>query len=241
MPQPPNVAKAELTELWPDSSNKLVARGVNGRPVHTVKVQFNPQTLKTTYSNQNANTDKGNSPVQFVGKGTTKLTMELWFDAARTDHPGAADANGDVRNLTDRIKYFITPQQYDPGKADLAPPGVQLRWGSLLFTGVMDSMDETIELFSEDGVPLRASVSVSIAQQEISIRPPEPFTPMARAGGAAAGTQPLQAARSGESVQQMAARAGTTDWQRIAAANGIENPRLVPPGTLVNLAPRSPF
>jgi hypothetical protein len=240
MPQPVAVEKAHLIELWPGSDGAFLEQRKDGKPVKRVTVQFNPQTLKTNYSNQNANTDKGSAPVQFVGKGTTKLTMELWFDATRYDQPGANEAGGDVRNLTDAIKYFITPQEYDPPKKDLVPPGVRFHWGSLLFEGVMDSMDETIELFSKDGVPLRASVSIGISRQEITIRPPNPFggagAPLG--GGLRAGTTPLQPSRIGDTLQQIAARAGVSDWQRVAAANGIENPRLIAPGTLVNLSVR---
>src|SRR4051794_39802475 len=102
MPQPVDVAKAQLTELWPGSDGTLLDQRKDGAAVKQVTVQFNPQSLKTNYSNQNANTEKGGGSVQFVGKGTTKLTMELWFDATRYDQPGASEAAGDVRNLTDR-------------------------------------------------------------------------------------------------------------------------------------------
>jgi hypothetical protein len=46
----------------------------------------------------------------------------------------------------------------------------------------------------------------------------------------------MQPARAGDSVQGMAARAGKADdWKQIASANGIENPRALQPGQLVNI------
>ncbi len=40
------------------------------------------------------------------------------------------------------------------------------------------------------------------------------------------GTQPLQQVREGDTVQDVAGRSGRPDdWQQMAAANGIENPR----------------
>jgi hypothetical protein len=48
----------------------------------------------------------------------------------------------------------------------------------------------------------------------------------------------MQAAKSGDSVQRMATQAGKANaWKQIAQANGIENPRNLAPGTLVDLRP----
>ncbi|HWA26477.1 MAG TPA: LysM domain-containing protein, partial [Lacunisphaera sp.] len=63
----------------------------------------------------------------------------------------------------------------------------------------------------------------------------------AGAGGAgatpaAAGTKPLTPAPAGASLQSLADQAGVGgDWQDIARANGIENPRLLLPGQLIDL------
>jgi nucleoid-associated protein YgaU len=41
---------------------------------------------------------------------------------------------------------------------------------------------------------------------------------------------------SGDSIQAIAARGGAgVSWKAVAAANGIDNPRLLPPGTILNL------
>jgi hypothetical protein len=46
----------------------------------------------------------------------------------------------------------------------------------------------------------------------------------------------LVQASAGATVQGLAASAGLGDnWQAIASANGIENPRLLAPGQLINL------
>jgi hypothetical protein len=49
------------------------------------------------------------------------------------------------------------------------------------------------------------------------------------------GSRPLAQAPSGASVQGLASAAGKADWQSIATANGIENPRLLQPGQLIDL------
>jgi hypothetical protein len=43
-------------------------------------------------------------------------------------------------------------------------------------------------------------------------------------------------ARAGDTVQGAAARAGVADWKAVAVANGIENPRRVDPGSLLNVS-----
>lgn len=89
MPKPGTLEKATLTELWPGSDNQLGERNRDGGAPKRVTVQFNPQTLKVSLSNQNAGgSQPGGSSTQFVGQGTTKLTLELWFDVTLPRPPG---------------------------------------------------------------------------------------------------------------------------------------------------------
>jgi hypothetical protein len=250
MPKTGQLEKARLVELWPESaSGPLTPRSRAGEQgdAKVVPVQFNPASLKQTFTNQNANSGQaGGSSSQFTGQGSTKLTFELVFDATRPLPEGSPPAGGDVRRLTEAVAYFLTPQGAPGGGANeqLAPPGVRFSWGSFLFDGTMDSLEETIDFFSESGVPLRATLSVGLSKQNLT------FQRQAARGGAGGapgglpgglpgvGTQPLAAARAGESLQQLAARAGVSDWQAVARANGIENPRQLAAGTAVNLSAR---
>jgi hypothetical protein len=249
MPRPGTLEKATLTEMWPSQTDgPLEVRNKDGGPAKKVTVQFNPQTLKLSMSNQKAGgTQPNGSATQYVGTGTTKLTLELWFDVTLPRPPGD-DPQGDVRNLTKEIAFFFTPQQtvQDDAKS-LIPPGVQFQWGTFLFKGTVDSMDETLELFSEDGKPLRAGVNLSLSKQDLTFdfqKGAGGSTPSGagRPGGGglggalAAGTQALQMARAGDTIQAAAARAGVSDWKKVAVANGIENPRSVAPGALLNVS-----
>lgn len=253
MPKPGNLAKAILTEMWPNTKGELEAKNATGGPAKKVTVQFNPETLKLSFSNQNAGgTQAGGSAVQFVAQGTTKLSLELWFDVTLPLPDGQADPKGDVRNLTKEVAYFMTPQKVTKsGQTGLLPPAVQVQWGTFLFKGTVDSMDETLELFSAEGKPLRAGMSLSLSKQNLSFE----FHDLGKsssggggggggggAGGAvpgagpAAGTQPLAMARAGDTMQAASARAGGGDWKAMAVANGIENPRMLAPGSLLNVS-----
>ncbi len=228
MPQPQTLAKAQFIETDPQGNPKSGGQ--------TVTVQFNPQTLKLNYSNQwgSGNQPQGSS-TQFVGTSTTKLSMELWFDVTLPLPSEPSDPGGDVRQLTKWITYFMTVQNPNAPQQDTrVPPSLKFQWGSFVFHGTMDTVDETIDMFSADGVPLRSNVSVSISKHDLLFEfaaagGPQPTAP-------AAGTSPLTTANAGDSLAQMAAKAGISNWQGVAQANGISNPRLLQPGTMINLS-----
>jgi hypothetical protein len=242
------------------------AKGVIKPGGQEVEVQFNPETLRITYASQirppvNSSRNTGNlttgqadtlgsPPVQQTGPGSTRLSVQLWFDVTSV-LPEGKETTKDVRVLTNEVAYFMKATDSTPP----APRGVQLQWGSLIFTGLMDSLDENLELFSTEGVPLRASVNIGISEGNVGF---------AKAGGGAggglsaglnlsagigigvsaslgAGTQPLAQAEAGVSLQAMASASfgGDADWQSIATANGIENPRLLEPGQLINMNARA--
>jgi len=277
-----------------------------------VRVQFNPESLKLSYANQlQTQSNGGASPPpagnqahgtpsqQFVGAGTTKLAVQLWFDvSAATAPPFMVD---DVRRLTAEVLYFMKPRKPEGSAADTAqrtPPGVRFSWGNFLFNGIVESMEENIEFFSNTGNALRASMTLNLIQQDILV----PAFVTQQAG--TPGTRPLWPAEGGQSLQQMAggtpisgsgkstasgsgsgsgggptgapggsfgaglgggfaagasgalARGagigpgGSTPaggaafqaggWQRVALANGIENPRALAPGQLIDLQARKP-
>lgn len=219
------LAKAQLIEL--DQSFEKEKDG--GRKV---AVQFNPESLKVTFANQivqpqGGDQAAGNSGRQFVGAGTTKLALQLWFDVTAMEK----DAVDDVRRLTQDVVYFMTPQKSDQDPAKLAPPGIRFQWGSFLFDGMVEALEETLEFFSPDGKPLRAAIALTLSQQKILVSTFEgdgkvPNRP---------GQTPLKSAKQGDSLQGMAGKDGKQDWQGIAAANGIEDPLRMSPGQLVNL------
>lgn len=239
MPEAMKLEKAKLVQLDSEFKKDIA-------PETTVTVQFNPESLKVSFANQlvqpkGAGDQKGTPSRQFVGAGTTKLALTLWFDVG-SPQEGAAPVD-DVRKLTQKVAFFITPKDAGQKKDSFTPPGVSFRWGTFRFDGLMDSLEETLEYFSPEGRPLRASLALTLSQQQI-----RPFafgkagagsTPPAGAG--TPGGNPLAQAPAGSSVQSLADGAGLgADWQSIAAANGIENPRLLVPGALLDLNLRAP-
>lgn len=296
-----DVQHARLIELKDDLSDVKPSGKV-------VEVQFNPESLKLTYANQiqaqpngssrsrppTGNQSQGTAARQFVGAGTTKLAVQLWFDvSAATAAPFMVD---DVRRITGKVLYFMKPKPAAAGARDAAqrtPPGVRFSWGSFLFDGIVESLEENVEFFSHTGKALRASITLNLIQQDILV--PDFST---QGDGKVPGTRPLWPASSGQSLQQMGAPpaggsrggsgggapAGLTGglttglsagvrigvggagvaaslgagvgpggstpaggaafqsggWQQVALANGIENPRALAPGQLIDLSASKP-
>ena len=108
MPEAVNLEKAELRQLDANFENEI-------EPDTWTKVQFNPETMKVTYANQiktpeGAGDQTGPAARQFVGAGTTKLGLQLWFDVSAPVPEGMAKET-DVRKLTQKVAYFITPKE----------------------------------------------------------------------------------------------------------------------------------
>jgi hypothetical protein len=227
------VAKARLVEIKWDTKQQQAQPVARGK---RVEVQFNPQTLKLSFANENKGGEQpGGSSKHFVGSSTSKLSVELLFD---TTEETAANKR-DVRRKTEQVAYFIGAKSQDDRNNKRVPPGISFEWGSFIFRGVVDTMQETLEYFSEEGVPMRATVSLSISRHEIEFK----FgTPERAVGGppgtppGTPGTAPLEPARPGDSVQRMAGRQGNSrDWKAIAAANNIDDPLRLSAGALLNM------
>jgi hypothetical protein len=274
MPGEVQLAKAELHELDASFTNEI-------NQDKWTKVQFNPDSLKVSFANQiqqpqGSGDQNGPQAKQFVGAGSTKLAVTLVFDVTG-EFPSGLDPVNDVRKLTQKVAYYITPKGDPPNKPKkYIPPGVRFTWGSFVFDGIMESLEETLDFFSSDGRPLRATVALSLTQQRITefkFNPANEPPGVTRKGGAAPGTSPMTEAPAGSSLQNLASgggpggagggfgagfsagisggfgggitagisagasAAGGLEWQAIAKANGIENPRILKPGQLIDLNP----
>ena len=230
MPESADVTRAILQEIRWDEGGTVRKTG------RQLKVQFNPETLKLTFSNQIAGGDAtGGSAIQFSGRGTTKLSFDLWFDVTDPNIDASFKDITDVRRITKQVADFMKTEPVGSGNdTRYVPPGVRFLWGTFLFEGVMESINETIEFFSEKGKPLRASVAVSLTKQEVDVA----FEKVGKDKGTDGppGTQPVDTASQGETYQQRAARRGNVkDWQQRARADGVENPRHIAAGTPLNL------
>jgi phage tail-like protein len=145
---PEPVAKAQLREL--DASFE---REIN--KARWVTVQVNPHELRTSFSHE-------------LGP-STRLDLRLGFDVGA---PAGRRAPDDVRRLTEKVAYFAIPRPARGGTR--VRPAVRLAWGTFQFDGHVEALEETLEAFSPDGRPLRATLALSLARGQIG---PYAFAP----------------------------------------------------------------
>lgn len=151
-----------------------------------LRVQFNPETLKTSLSTNLKASDRGGSgkaASQYIEKSESSLTLELVFDTSTTapdivQEPAGTGqttriVHSDVRRITRNLATFFL-QTRDPKKANSKKPPppsrCHFRWGSFGFTGMVSSMSETLDYFSQDGVPLRATVSLTLKEDRFQFQ-----------------------------------------------------------------------
>ncbi|MGZ0078081.1 CIS tube protein [Methylomonas sp. YC3] len=216
---------------------------------NAIDVQFNPSSLKVSLSNTlKENARNGNSrSAQFVDKSSSNLTIELIFDTTYIEAPGGAgqgsgqtassagsnssakkaiEQGSDVRLETKKIAdTFIKP--VEDGKKMKAPKRCLFQWGAFEFLGLVQSFDETLDFFSPEGRPLRATVSLKLSEDRYQFRnraveqaardtPSLSSTGAGPQGGSAQNAAPVPGG-SGE---------GAGNWRDTSLFNGIESPRM---------------
>jgi Contractile injection system tube protein len=125
-----------------------------------IPVQFNPTSLHLQMTNnEEGGKSRQRQAEQSTGAATTTLSLDLVFDSA---DEGSAATPSDVRIKVKEVETFVLPS---PGSKD-PPPRVRFQWGTFLYEGIMASLNEDIDLFSVEGVPLRAKVSIQIKGQD---------------------------------------------------------------------------
>jgi hypothetical protein len=133
-----------------------------GQKQAAIPVHFNPVSLQYTVTNTLKEEGSGKTKKQYVTQGTGKLTMDLIFD---NTHNGQ-----DVRVSTMKVAAFMEPDKKSSGKKKVAAI-LLFEWGAYKFQGMMESYKETLDFFAPNGVPLRASVNISLVQQDKIFEP----------------------------------------------------------------------
>lgn len=184
-----------------------------GDPATAIEVQFNPMSLKVALANTLAASERSEntSAAQYVDRSTSSLTVELQFDTSIEDT--------DVRLKTRAIaEAFMKP--VESGDQQLAPKRCLFQWGAFEFVGLMQTYDETLDFFSPEGTPLRATLAIKLSEdryqfRQVAARKSARETPSF--GGAGAGGAP---------EANKAAGADERAWRDTAMYNGLESPRL---------------
>ncbi len=216
------LARARLRIMEPPAS---VGAGPGG-VLATVAFQFNPNRLSLTKSvawqRTPARTAAESALPEFLGSGPRSLSVDVFLDATGT-HDNSVEQG--VQKLM--VACVPTPSSLAAHKP--ASPWVRFEWGTArttAFNAVLTNLTVDYALFDVDGKPLRATCTLSL--EEAATGP--------------AGQNPTSGSRetrrthrvvAGDSLPQLAWReyGDATAWRVIAAANDIDDPMELPPGT----------
>lgn len=188
-----------------------------------INVLFNPETytITTNVLYPDISVPGLRNPLlQFVRGEAQTLGVELFLDQSNTGEslePKLAELRSFVK---------IDPELH-------APPVCLFSWGETHFTGVMSEFSEKFQMFDESGKVLRCRVTVkmkafdpaSLQNRELNRQSPD--------------RTKARAIRSGDRLDLIAAEeyGDPALWTVLAAANGIDRPRRLVPGTMIEVPP----
>jgi hypothetical protein len=197
-----------------------------------LKVQFNPTEYTVTKANQIAEVPIPglDSPIlQFIRGQSETIALDLFFDSTEDGTTVGA------KPVTERTDKF-----YDLIKMEAkthAPPILLFSWGGKDFPGkdrpqftcIVESVRQRYTLFDPAGVPLRATLSVTLKEYRTLGGQQNAINPMTSDHTKAHVT------REGETLAQVAwdEYEDPSAWRQIADANGLDDPLLVPAGAVL--------
>ena len=207
-----------------------------------IEVRFNPTELsfnKTAQMSEIAIPGLDAPVLQFIRGGSETLTIELFFDTT-DDGMGAL-----AKSVTERTDLFYQLVKQDPDTH--APPKCRFSWGEpppnagvhdkslevsyapFWFTCIVESVERKFLLFSPEGVPLRARLTIRMREYKT-------IEQMVALLNTADHTK-ARVFKRRERLDQISAEEYATpaEWRRIAEANSLEDPRRVPAGTILKI------
>jgi hypothetical protein len=187
-----------------------------------IPLRFNPTDYKLSKSNTFAEIaipGLESPPLQYVRGGSESLSLEALVDTS--------DTLEDVRvRYVERLRGLMTPDSREH-----APPIVRFVWGRSIFTGVLEKLDVTYQLFRPDGVPLRAKLDISLKEYRsaaVQAMDPPRSSPT---------VEKSYVVRRGDTLSSIAAAVYRRPdaWRELARANGITDPRDLRPGQVLTV------
>ena len=224
----PTPARLEIIDADLESVDPI--RG----PKAVFDVQFNPTEFSLAKGAQIAEIAIPgiDSPIlQFVAGQNEKLTLDLFFDT--TLEGGMGD---NAKPVTEYTKYIYQLVKIQPKTH--APPRVRFHWGEgLSFVAIVESVSQKFNLFNPNGVPLRATLSVTFREYKTLQQQLKELNLQS------ADQTKRHVVVQGDTLTAIAAReySDPAHWRVIADANAdrITNPRRLRPGLELVLPPLS--
>ena len=196
-------------------------------------VQFNPASLRVTTTNQL----EDDHPNQVSKPTSFKLDVELLFDSTEEGSDIFVKTRA-IRDAATASAQGATARNQSGGSAGGNRSGnasanlalVTFSWGTTHYQGYIESLNETLDYWSSDGVPLRSTIQISLKGTTENFLTGT-YGNVARASQNPAPELPSIVATSVASDQARFTRAaaeggdGGSTGRGLAALNGVENMR----------------
>ena len=191
-------------------------------PDPKIPLRFNPSEYQLQKSNNFAEIGipgLESPPIQFVRGAAEKLSLELLADTSDTLEDVREKYVNKLRNL-----MRLNAETH-------APPIVAFTWDTQVFKGVLESLTITYVMFSPDGVPLRAKLSVTLKEYRpaaVQFRESPTFSP---------DFDKTFVVRRGDTLSGIAGQVfrDPSRWREIARANDVVDPRRIRPGDALRI------
>ena len=201
--------------------------------IDSMTVQFNPSEFSIDSSASFAEdghigstNDEGKKKSQFLAEQRSSMKVKLTFDGftetGTLDEEKAANVNKYIDLLRRLVKIDEELHR---------PPLCLFEWGTSSFMGYAEQINVQYTMFSSKGIPIRATVDLSIKSGEnkrYALQSPD--------------RTKRHIVTQGMPLYMVAYEAydDPAEWRPIAGTNGIKNPRKLRTGSILRIPPLEP-
>jgi hypothetical protein len=201
-----------------------------------LECMFNPARFAFSVSNrweEDRTPGKSTPTLRYVGGDSGSFSLSLVFD---TTH-GGTSVTTYTNKLLKLMEVDTTLPSHDDSRNSGRPQWVTFHWGTNIhtFKAIITNLGVTFTYFSNEGMPLRANVEMSLQQFE-----PDPTWTRQNPTSGTPKPQRTHQVHPGETLDRVAAKVygDSTMWRAIAAANGIGDPLDLRPGSVLAIPDR---
>ncbi len=201
-----------------------------------INCMFNPSKFSFSMGNRwepDRMPGKATPVLRFAGGNSGTFSLSLVFDTT-------ADGSSVTTHTNKLLKLMEIDESlpdYDAQRNSGRPPWVSFHWGTNIhtFKAIIKSLGVTFTYFSNEGVPLRANVEMSLEQYE-----PDPNWTRQNPTSGTPKPHRTHQVSPGDTLDRIAARyyGDSTRWRAIAAANAISDPLALTPGDVLAIPER---
>jgi len=195
------------------------------------EVMLNPASYKQKFSisyNKGKTLGQNESDPNFSAINPKKFDLTILIDGTgvvESQTPGKPDVLTQINQLND-IVYNYQGDKHEPNH-------VRILWGSLIFFGRLESMAIDYTLFTPEGAPLRAEISLSLVSfmtgKEEALKANKKSPDMTH----------IVTFKSGDTIPQLCYQiyGDGVYYNQVARINNITNFRNIKPGTILRFPP----